>query len=335
MAGATGEAAARVLIDALDEPAFVVERQVVTVANSAAKDLVGKAIEGSDVRLAIRHPQALEFVLAEKSGDVDFTGVGSYGRPWRLSVRPLGNSALLVRLIDRSATEAAEKMRVDFVANASHELRTPLSAVLGYAESLKDEDLDRQTSSTFAATIQREAKRMFRIIEDLMSLSRIEADRYVAPADSIAIATVIESAVDSVRGNAENRGCEIDLEIAADLPAISGDFAQLVQVIDNLLSNAVRYGCATGGCKVRISARAEGEWIRVEVSDNGPGIPREHLPFITRRFYRVDEARSRDSGGTGLGLAIVKHIVERHRGTLEIDSAASKGTTVIVRLPIR
>ncbi len=325
----------RALLDAFDDPALIVENDAVRLANEPARALLGPGIENNDVRLAIRHPQALAFVLAGRSGDIDFTGVGAVGRPWRLLVRPIGGGALLLRLIDRSAAHAAEKMRVDFVANASHELRTPLTAVLGYAESLEDGDLDPELATKFAGTIKSEARRMLRIIEDLMSLSRIEADRFVVPAEKVSVGPILRSAVERVRSMAQECGCDLHLELQEDLPAISGDFAQIGQVVDNLLSNAIRYGCASGACKIRASAAVDGESVRLEVSDTGPGIPREHLPFVTRRFYRVDAARSRDSGGTGLGLAIVKHIVERHRGTLSIDSAPGKGTTVTVRLPIR
>lgn len=330
----TTDSTIRALLDALDEPALIVQGRLVIAANTAAKALMGKGVERSDVRLAIRHPQALEFVLAGEPGDIDFTGLGAVGRPWRLSVRKLSDSELLLRLFDRSAIAAAEKLRVDFVANASHELKTPLTAVLGYAESLDDEELDPELAATFARTIGKEANRMLRIIEDLMSLSRIEADRYVTPTERVAIAPMVRSAVDNIRSTLEDCSCSIDVEIDESLPSISGDFAQLVQVLDNLLGNAVRYGCALPECNIRLSARAEDGWVRLEVSDTGPGIPRQHLPFLTRRFYRVDEGRSRDSGGTGLGLAIVKHIVERHRGALSIESSVGRGTTATVRLPI-
>ena len=326
---------ARALLEALDEPALIVEQAVVRLANAPAKAVLGQSIERGDVRLAIRHPQALDFVLAGHAGDIDFTGAGAVGRPWRLSVRPLGGGTLLVRLIDRSATHAAEKLRVDFVANASHELRTPLTAVLGYAESLEDRDLDPELTARFAATIREEARRMLGIIEDLMSLSRIEADRFVAPSDQVSVAAVVRSAVENTRSYARQCGCDTHVELQDDLPPVSGDFPQLVQLVDNLLNNSVRYGCAAGGCKIRVSAVVDDDRIRLQVSDTGPGIPRQHLPFLTRRFYRVDAARSRESGGTGLGLAIVKHIIERHRGTLSIDSTPGKGTMVTVRLPIR
>jgi two-component system phosphate regulon sensor histidine kinase PhoR len=250
-----------------------------------------------------------------------------------VTVRPLGDRSILVRLIDRSPAHAAEKLRVDFVANASHELRTPLTAILGYSESLEDPDLDPRLSSKFATTIRSEAKRMLRIIEDLMSLSRIEADRFVIPTDTVQIESVIRDAVENIRPLAQDCGCSLRVELQDGLPPVQGDLAQLSQLIDNLLSIAVRYGCAREGCDIRISASLDRQSVKLEVSDTGPGIPREHLPFLTRRFYRVDAARSRDTGGTGLGLAIVKHIVERHRGSLSIDSAPGEGTSVTILLP--
>lgn len=322
------------VLDALDEPALIVERQLVTFANQAARTLLGVAVENSDVRLAIRHPQALELVLSGAPGDIEFTGVGAVGRPWLLSVRIVGKDSLLLRLLDRSASHSAEKMRVDFVANASHELRTPLTAILGYGESLEDGDLDPELVTKFAGTIRSESRRMLTIIEDLMSLSRIEADRFVAPASQVSVESAIKNALDTIRPIAGKRNCDLRIELQDNMPKIPGDFPQLVQLIDNLLSNGLRYGCGPEGGTIRVSASADDRWLTLAVADSGPGIAREHLPFLTRRFYRIDSARSRESGGTGLGLAIVKHIVERHRGILSIDSTAGKGTQVVVQLPL-
>ena len=324
---------ARQLLEALNEPTLLVEREIVQLANEPAQTLLGH-VEGGNVRLAIRQPQALDYALKGEAGEIDFTGAGAFGRPWRLIVRPLAADTVLLRLVDRSDAHAAEKLRVDFVANASHELRTPLTAVIGYAESLQEEGLEPDVAARFTDTIRTEAERMYRIIEDLMSLSRIEADRFVAPGDEVDVGAILRSAVEDARGEARGCGCKLYLQLQDDLPAIPGDFAQLAQVVDNLLSNAVRYGCASPDCDIRLAAATESGFLRLEVSDTGPGIPRHHLPFITRRFYRVDAARSREGGGTGLGLAIVKHIVERHRGTLAIDSELGNGTTVTVRLPL-
>ncbi|WP_309660707.1 ATP-binding protein [Sphingomonas sp.] len=321
------------LLDALDEPAMAIDHGVVRHSNAAARELLGVGIDGKDVRLAIRHPQALEHILPGAAGDVEITGIGQFGRPWTLSIRAIDQGMLLIRLIDRSAAIAAEKMRVDFVANASHELRTPLSTILGYAESLADDaDLDSEHRAKFGAIIRGEAKRMLRIIEDLMSLSRIEAVRFVTPDDRVSVAEVTASAVENAGRGAQH--CSIRLDVEQQLPAVLGDRAQLLQLVDNLLSNAIRYGCEQGECVIRVAASRGDGWIRLSVADNGPGIPREHLRRVTERFYRVDAARSRESGGTGLGLAIVKHIVERHKGTLEILSTVGAGTEVLVRLPI-
>ncbi|HEU5285784.1 MAG TPA: ATP-binding protein [Sphingomicrobium sp.] len=325
----------RPFLEALDEPAMVLEGGVIRFANEAARRLLGGAIEGNDVRLAIRHPQALEHILPGEPGDVDITGIGQFGRPWTLSIRKIDGRSLLVRLIDRSAAIAAEKMRVDFVANASHELRTPLATILGYSETLADQgDLEPEVRVTFGSTIRTEAERMLRIIEDLMSLSRIEAGRFVTPSERVAIGEVAASAVENAGRIAGADQCQVALDVEDKLPPVLGDRAQLLQLLDNLLSNAIRYGCERGGCAVRVAAAGDDGFVRLTVGDNGPGIPREHLRRVTERFYRVDAARSRESGGTGLGLAIVKHIVERHRGTLDIRSTLGEGTEVMIRLPV-
>ena len=325
----------RSLVEAIDEPSLVVEGSIVRLANAPAQKLLGKGIEGRDIRLAIRHPQALERILGHASAEIDVTGIAEPGRSWRLVIRELDRNRTLVRMIDRSDAVSAEKMRVDFVANASHELRTPLSTILGYAETLADEDdLPEGLRSNFGSTIRDEARRMLRIIEDLMSLSRIEADRFVAPGGRVEVSDIVETAVANASHAGASRACEFKLELAADLPSLRGDRAQLVQVLDNLLSNALRYGCDRPGSVIQITARRAGHWIVLGIIDHGPGIAREPLPRLTERFYRADAARSRESGGTGLGLAIVKHIIERHRGSLEIKSTVGLGTSVIVRLPI-
>lgn len=324
----------RALLEALSEPSLIVEGNIVRLANMAARRLFGR-IETRDIRLVIRHPQALEIILAHGSGSIDATGIAEPGRSWRLVMRGLWDHAVLVRMMDRSDAVSAEKMRVDFVANASHELRTPLSTVLGYAETLAEEtDLPGDLRAQFGGTIRDEARRMLRIIEDLMSLSRIEADRFLAPSDRVKLGEIVEAAVSNAGHVPGRRACEFKLEVASDLPAVRGDQAQLSQVLDNLISNAVRYGSDSSGASIDIRAERSGNWIVVSVKDHGPGIAREHLPRITERFYRVDAARSRESGGTGLGLAIVKHIIERHRGSLEIRSTVGVGTTVRFRIPV-
>jgi two-component system phosphate regulon sensor histidine kinase PhoR len=322
------------LVDSIEEPVLLVERGMVKLANEPARNLLGNRIEGRDVRLAIRHPQALEHILSSRSDDIDVTGIGELGRSWRLNLRRLDGHSVLVRMTDRSAAVSAEKMRVDFVANASHELRTPLSTILGYAETLAEEgDLPAETRSRFGATIRDEARRMVRIIEDLMSLSRIEAERFLAPDESVSLYDIVEAAIANARMAPKSERCEFVVDLPEDLPPVRGDRAQLVQIIDNLVNNAMRYGCTASSAAIEVSAQSLPGAVVLTVTDHGPGIARDHLPRLTERFYRVEAARSRESGGTGLGLAIVKHIVERHRGMLEIRSVVGEGTSVAVRLP--
>ena len=324
----------RSVLDAIDEPALLLSGSIIQLANGAAKRLFGRDIEGSDVRLAVRQPQVLEQVIAGVPADVEFSGIGRFDRPWTAVIRPLTDKCLLVRFVDRSAALSAEKMRVDFVANASHELRTPLSVILGYAETVREQgdELDRDSRRRFVGIIHEEAKRMQRLVEDLISLSKIEGQRFNPLDDPVDLAALAAEAVTHWSGLAEERKATVEVDSDPDLEPTMGDRNQLLQLLDNLLSNALRYGRIGG--RVRIQLHREGRMLRITVSDEGEGIPPEHIPRLTERFYRVDKARSRDSGGTGLGLAIVKHIVERHRGQLDIRSTVGRGTDVHVLLPV-
>ena len=326
---------ARVLIGALDEPAILVDQSRTLAANAAARAVLGRHIEGNDVRLALRHPQALQAVLSGKDQDFELVGIGAADRPWLLTIRNVADGVRIVRLIDRSEARAAERMRVDFVANASHELRTPLATIAGYAETLAEHaPVDDETRRGFGSTILGEARRMLRIVQDLMSLSRIESERFVAPKDSVDLNEIVRLAADQAQPLCERQRCTIELKLDESLPRLTGDFGQLLQTAENLMTNAIRYGCTRAGCQVVVEVRRDGERALLAVHDTGEGIAPEHLPRLTERFYRVDAARSRDSGGTGLGLAIVKHIVERHRGTLDIRSRPGGGTSVEIRLPL-
>jgi two-component system phosphate regulon sensor histidine kinase PhoR len=324
----------KALLEALDEPALVVEAGRVVGANRAAKALFGAALGAPRLSGAAAPAELVERIEAGAASDLEISGIGDSGRPWLLSVRPLDNGRVLARLIDRSAARAAEKMRVDFVANASHELRTPLATLVGYAETLREQasEVEEQTRERFVAIIHDEARRMQRLVEDLISLSRIEAERYSPPSDPIVIEQLVEEAVVPWRGDAAGRNSELLVEVEPGLPPTTGDRNQIMQLLDNLIGNALRYGRA--GTPVRIAVRRDGAMVRLTVSDQGEGIPAKHIPRITERFYRVDKARSRDSGGTGLGLSIVKHIVERHRGRLDIQSTVGRGTDVHVLLPL-
>jgi len=334
---ALGKDKSRQLIEGLTEPALIVRGAAVIMSNAAARDVFGVAIEGVDVRQVLPHPAVIERLVRGKlrtPDEVEVAGLGGSRRHWLARLAPLDDGSILVRLIDRNEARAAEQMRVDFVANASHELRTPLSTVIGYSETLRESDagMDDETRAKFLAVVHDEARRMQRVVEDLISLSRIEAEKFTTPTEPVDIAPMIEVAVESAARMAADRGSELKCNVASDLPPISADRGQILQILDNLITNALRYG--EPGTPVSITARLDGGMVHVEVADQGEGIAAEHIPRLTERFYRVDTSRSRGLGGTGLGLSIVKHIVERHRGRLTIESVIGRGTTIHVLLPI-
>jgi two-component system phosphate regulon sensor histidine kinase PhoR len=324
------------LIDAIEEPLLVVRERRVLIANAAARALLGQHIEGSDVRLAIRHPAA-----AERLGDsapaepqrTELVGLGDLGRQWEMSVATLPDGSRLVRLADQSQARAAEQMRVDFVANASHELRTPLATLLGFLETLEDEAAggDAETRARFIAIMSGEAMRMRDLLDDLMSLSRIEAERFTLPRETVDLLPLLEEVKLALKPLAAGR--KIDIRNEAGAASVTGDRGQLAQLFNNLIVNALKYGRPKTAVTVRFD-RPDAELVRIRIVDQGEGIAPEHIPRLTERFYRVDPGRSRQVGGTGLGLAIVKHIVLRHRGRLDIASEPGIGTTASVYLPL-
>ena len=327
----------RRLIEGLTEAAIIVRGASVVMSNRAARNLLGVAIENVDVRQVLPHPALIErLVRGRVTGheEVEAAGFGGARRHWLVRISPLGEGDLLVRLIDRSEARAAEQMRVDFVANASHELRTPLSTLIGYTETLRERtsELDGDTQERFLSIVHDEARRMQRVVEDLISLSRIEAEKFTTPTEAVDLEQLIEVSVESAKRMANERNSELITSIASDLPPIAADASQILQVLDNLITNALRYG--EPGTPVIVSAMLEDEMVHVSVTDQGEGIAPEHVKRLTERFYRVDTSRSRSLGGTGLGLSIVKHIVERHRGRLTIESQVGRGTTAHVLLPV-
>jgi two-component system phosphate regulon sensor histidine kinase PhoR len=327
----------RALLDGLSEAALIASDWRVLSANAAARSLLGQGIEGALLDEVISHPaavEALERTGSEEPEEVELTGLDGSRRHWLMHSAELSDHTWLVRFLDRSEARAAEQMRVDFVANASHELRTPLATLIGYAETLREQadEIDPATRERFLAVVHDEARRMQRVVEDLISLSRIEAEKFTAPTDAIVLAPLIDAALASSKRIADERGSELVSNVEPALPQIAADASQMLQLLDNLITNALRYG--EPGTPVTVSADAEGPMVHLAVSDEGEGIAPEHIKRVTERFYRVDTSRSRSLGGTGLGLSIVKHIVERHRGRLMIDSELGRGTTVHVLLPV-
>ena len=329
------------LIEAIADPLILIERGRILRANRAAQRLLGTHIEGEDARIAIRHPAAAERLssLAPMSDPImlELVGLGTREQRWQMRIAPLGDDGQIRRLVhlaDHSGAHAAEKMRVDFVANASHELRTPLAGILGFIETLADPDLgrDNETRERFLKIMDGEARRMQRLIDDLISLSRIEAEKYRAPDSAVDLPALVAEVVGVFRNSHDDRGRDLEMEIEPGAGAVQGDRAQLSQLLHNLIGNSVKYG--RSGTPIRVSlTEGPSGMTRLSVADEGEGIAPEHLPRLTERFYRVDSGRSRAMGGTGLGLAIVKHIVERHRGRLDIASVVGKGTTITVLLP--
>jgi two-component system, OmpR family, phosphate regulon sensor histidine kinase PhoR len=323
------------VIEAVAEPLLVIANNRVEAANQGARQLLGEHILGEDVRVAIRHPAAAEQLMnpGEANGaPIHLVGLGARDQRWEMRVRKLDDGRSVVHLIDRTGNYAAERMRVDFVANASHELRTPLAALLGYVETLRDDaGDDPDTRRRFLRIMHDEARRMQRLIDDLISLSRIEAEKYRVPDQSVDLSTLIEEVRTELSGS--KRAADLVTQVGDVLPVL-GDWTQLSQLLHNVIGNAMKYG--REGTPVTVTLAPEGEsMVRLSVSDEGEGIPAEHIPRLTERFYRVDSGRSRSLGGTGLGLAIVKHVVERHRGRLDIASSVGKGTTVTILLPAK
>ena len=335
----TGPAPARLgaVLEAIVEPVLVIAAGRVEEANGAARDVLGNHITGQDVRLAIRHPAAAERLTAPvgegSSEAINLVGLGTLDQRWELRVTDLPDGRRVAHLIDQTRSYAAERMRVDFVANASHELRTPLASILGFAETLADgAGEDPAMRDRFLKVMADEARRMQRLVEDLISLSRIEAEKYRLPDASVDLADLVSEVHSEMMDSADVRAAEIVTDIAADVPPVGGDRVQLSQALHNLIGNAMKYGRAGTPVTVKLWRDAS-NMVRLSVGDEGDGIPPEHIPRLTERFYRVDSGRSRALGGTGLGLAIVKHIVERHRGRLDIASQVGRGTVVTILLP--
>jgi two-component system phosphate regulon sensor histidine kinase PhoR len=322
------------VIEVIAEPLLLIATHRVIAANRAARALLGQHIIGEDVRIAIRHPAAAERLLntaeATPGAPIHLVGLGTREQRWEMRVRDMAGLRV-VHLSDRTGSYATERMRVDFVANASHELRTPLASLVGYVETLQDEaGEDSAIRNRFLSIMHVEAQRMQRLIDDLISLSRIEAEKYRKPQDDVDLAALIEE-VRAELSAGDGRAADIVVEMQ-DSPTVRGDRVQLSQLLHNIVGNAMKYGREGTPVTIRL-APSGGSMVQISVADEGEGIPPEHIPRLTERFYRVDSGRSRTLGGTGLGLAIVKHIVERHRGRLDIASTVGKGTTLTILLP--
>jgi two-component system phosphate regulon sensor histidine kinase PhoR len=344
-------ASAQAIVDGLPDPLVAVDRgRRIVRTNLAARQLLGAAVAERDLSTVLRQPQLLAAIDALlETHDGNFTGPDQSavefvlpGPPEldmvahlrRLPRAAADGSLALIVLHDTTALRRAERMRADFVANASHELKTPIAGLAGFIETLRGPARDDTAArERFLGIMAEQAERMRRLVDDLLMLSRIEQHEHARPDTAVDLSGVLKGVLDLLQLKAGGRKVALQLEVAPGLPRAVGDHDELTIVFQNLVDNAVKY--ARPGTAVRIAARPLGEdRVAVAVADEGDGIPAAHLPRLTERFYRVDAARSRQLGGTGLGLAIVKHVVNRHRGRLDIQSTPGKGSTFTVVLPV-
>lgn len=319
------------LIENSGTPILLTKRSRIIVANKTARKVLGNYVLDQDARVAFRQPGAIKLIDAQANGRTRIRGLARRRDEWLFNRQQLDDDLAVIELINLTSEVDISRAHTDFVANASHELRTPLASIIGYVETLieSEDSITPRKRQKFLGTIQSEAKRLQNLVSDLMSLSRVEAEKHDRPQDTVKLRPLIEKAAGD--GAGAERMQRLQLEFS-DEPTILGDPRQLEQLVRNLVDNALKYGAHDKPVSVRLDITESGE-PRLSVSDQGDGIPAEHIPHLTRRFYRTDPGRSRASGGTGLGLAIVKHIVERHAGRLDIVSQRGQGTTFTVRFP--
>jgi two-component system phosphate regulon sensor histidine kinase PhoR len=253
------------------------------------------------------------------------------GRTFDVTAAPMPGGGAVAVLRDLTETERMEKTRRDFIANVSHELRTPLTSIQGYAETLLDSSSENNHVREFLEIIRKNAARMSRLTEDLLTLARVESGEQRFDIQEVSAEELLQDALESFREVARSYGLELLEENSALNRTVQADREAIHQVFSNLIENAFKYAAA--GKKIVLGARDAGGSVEFYVEDFGPGISSEHLPRLFERFYRVDKARSRESGGTGLGLAIAKHIVLAHGGTIRAESELNHGSTFLFTLP--
>jgi len=339
----------RALIMALPNPVIVVgPDNKISAINGPASRLVGGECHGWHYITALRQPALLDMVEAtlQDGGHRTARYLGNDGArdtTWDVAAAGIaltaGTSAVL-SFQDMTAMEDAGEMRRDFVANVSHEMRTPLTSLLGFIETLRGPARnDPAAQERFLGIMEQEAGRMHRLVEDLLSLSRVEGDERIRPTTTIDLRALVLEVIDALKPFADGAGTTVTLNAPEDGVEVLGDWLQLWQVASNLIENAIKYGAEEGEVVIDITgpvheAVLRQTGVRLSVRDEGEGIPEHHIARLTERFYRVDTHRSREVGGTGLGLAIVKHIINRHRGRLRVESTLGQGSVFTVILPV-
>jgi two-component system, OmpR family, phosphate regulon sensor histidine kinase PhoR len=339
------------LFHAFPDPVILLNKsREVIFANRAAVEMLEAKYEGSDLALSFRVPNVLEAADAVLSGaeEQEVNISLSIPVPRNLRIRIVGitehalseGAAALLVFQDVSSEMMAEQMRQDFVANLSHELRSPIASLIGFIETLQGPAKDdAKTRQRFLSIMSDESQRMARMIDELLSLSRVEARERVRPQQKVNIAEVLSMTRELLKSRAAERSIDLNFEVSPGLPTLAGESDELMEVFENLIDNAIKYGEEKKPVTVRASLVDRipdigGTGIAISVENEGEGIAADQIPRLTERFYRIDKGRSREMGGTGLGLAIVKHIVSRHRGRFNIESEPGKGATFTVYLPL-
>lgn len=332
------------LVQAIPLPAALIgANHRIVCTNSGFDELLGEDIVGRYFVAALRQPAVIEAIEGAFRDAAEHTANylgrdGSTDASFQMFAKAVGDD-VLISFSDRTVAETAVRMRSDFIANVSHELRTPLTALKGFIETLRGAARnDPETRDRFLQIMDQEAGRMTRLVDELMSLSRLEQVERTRPTEVVSLNAVLSAAQKGLEPILQAAALTMTLSLPADEITVRGDFAQLQQVFTNLMENALKYGAKGGRVDVALSVMSHqkllrGAGVMVTVRDYGDGIASHHIPRLTERFYRVDSHRSRAVGGTGLGLAIVKHIVNRHRGRIKIDSIEGEGTTIFVILP--
>ncbi len=337
------------VVSALPLAALLVGRdEKIVSANAAACRLFGQECVGRHCITAPRQPSVLDAIeIVFRDGIAQETRYlgrdGTRDTTFRVHVAPIRGArgiSVLVTFEDLTDIEEAGKMRRDFVANVSHELKTPLTSLIGFVDTLKGPAKnDPKAQDRFLSIMEREAGRMSQLVNDLLSLSRVEEDERIRPVDPVDLCELVESVKMALVPVAENSNVTVSVESRGGDCTVPGDEGQLRQVMTNLIENAIKYGGSGGRVDVTISDPEDNplvltKAVSVVIRDFGDGIDQHHIPRLTERFYRIDTHRSREVGGTGLGLAIVKHIIGRHRGRLRVESVVGEGTAFTVILPV-
>ncbi|WOH66808.1 ATP-binding protein [Bradyrhizobium sp. BWA-3-5] len=343
-------AAVSAVVSGMPDPAVLLDRAGRVIHLNAAAAQLAPALRKNELaQFALRSPEIVtalrEAIVTTEPRRASYLDQGPVDRWMELIITPVPvpttfggtEKCMLLTFHDQTPLRRVEEMRADFVANASHELRTPLAALSGFIDTLQGPAKeDSKARERFLSIMHAQATRMARLIDDLLSLSRVELSAHVQPESSVDIVPIIRQVADGLEPLARERQVEIEIDLPAAPVPIAGDREELLRLFENLIENALKYGASGGRVMVSLkeaTAADGGPEVRVMVRDFGPGIAPEHLPRLTERFYRVDVGDSRAQGGTGLGLSLVKHILNRHRGRLLIESVPRNGATFTACFP--